>query len=734
MDAGSTAMSDENTGHGSFDLTQTRDSHATADSLKLRAAGKRQPEIDGYRIVGVLGQGGMGVVYRAVQTKLGRTVALKVLPAMVGSASPAAVSRFQREAMAAARLHHTNIVPIYDFGECADAYYYAMELVVGRPLNVLAERLSALDVTGLPAVRLAELLAGLVQDGDCESDDGGAHAHHGASSARSSTGRSRAYFQQVAKWFADAADALHYAHGQSIVHRDIKPANLILSVDGRIMIADFGLSKSGDDVSMTQTGSLMGTLRYMSPEQAMARRMRVDHRTDIYSLGVTLYELMTFQAAFTGDDEKEILGAVMTRDPPRPHKIMPAVPRELETICLKSIEKSPDARYATARAMAEDLRRFINDLPIEAKSPTLAQRGIKLIRRHKAASVAAALAVVLVSTSLVFYTIRRRETVERYVVTGLTEARAMRWDEASAALGEALHMDPKNVRALHGTAWKWFFQYNQAGATADAAWLENARQYCDLALEVDPRHEASLNLLGVVHKKRGEYDKAIAAYERAIDINPKSFAPWTNLAIVHALSGDLELAERRLKRATEIGGTEDASNVDAWRGLAMIHLFRGRHDDALEAIRTAHDCNKNDLASYAIEARIRMETEPEKADDAAVQADFGGNGDEKASRVRALTSLRGGAYKVAMEKAEQAIKRGDEPAINQLMMARASAETGNVEEARRHWDESVRQWPAALKSMGDFALSADRGVLWIDTYDEYDRLRQEATRAMERSP
>ncbi len=381
------------------------------------SAGMKLPRIEGYQITGVLGQGGMGIVYKAVQTKLNRMVALKVLPAMVGSANPAAVQRFRREATAAARLHHTNIVPIYDFGESTDAYFYAMEFIEGRPLDEVigqvSQKFDQTDSDGrhgtaspptaaVLAMAISELELPIPPRSDASSDGTFSGPISPPVAGTASGLRGRAYYRQVSRWVCDAAEALHYAHGQSIIHRDIKPANLILSNDGRIMVADFGLAKSAGDGSVTRTGALLGTLRYLSPEQAMARRMRVDHRTDIYSLGATMYELLCFRPAYPGTDDKEILGAVMTRDPPPPRKFNQNIPAELETICMKCMEKSPDARYETARALADDLRRYINDLPIVARRPGAITRSLKFIRRRRAPVIAVA-AIVLVSLSAILW-------------------------------------------------------------------------------------------------------------------------------------------------------------------------------------------------------------------------------------------------------------------------------------------------------------------------------------------
>ena len=341
--------------------------------------------IPGYRIVGELGRGGMGVVYDAVQEKLGRRVALKILPATPGATRDSSVARFRREATAAANLHHTNIVPVYDYGETGHAYFYAMELIEGIPLTELLRRLAEINAPSASQLTIANILPSRTETADptqdAESDDPSSQSSD-PSSISPVSGSGRVYYKQLAKWMADAADALHYAHSKKIVHRDIKPANLILSQDGRIMILDFGLAMVADELSVTVTGSVLGTLRYMSPEQAMAKRMNVDHRSDIFSLGATIYEFLTFRPAFQGRDQKETFGMIVTRDPTSPRKIAPSIPREFETICMKCLEKDPGARYGNARALAEDLRRFRQNLPIVARPVGPVGKVIKLVRRR----------------------------------------------------------------------------------------------------------------------------------------------------------------------------------------------------------------------------------------------------------------------------------------------------------------------------------------------------------------
>ena len=179
----------------------------------------------------------------------------------------------------------------------------------------------------------------------------------------------RAFFRNIARLGVEAAEALDHAHGLGILHRDIKPANLLIDRDGSLWITDFGLARFPSDLSLTHTGDMVGTLRYMSPEQALARRGVVDQRTDVYSLGVTLYELLALRPAFDGRDHQELLRQIALDEPTKPRRINPAIPRDLETIVLKAMAKDPSGRYATAQELAADLKRFLDDRPILARRP-----------------------------------------------------------------------------------------------------------------------------------------------------------------------------------------------------------------------------------------------------------------------------------------------------------------------------------------------------------------------------
>ncbi len=727
----------------------------SSSAAKVR---RHYPKIDGYRITGVLGQGGMGIVYKAVQAKLNRTVALKVLPAIVSTANPSAVSRFRREAMAAARLHHTNIVPIYDYGQSRDGYYYAMEVISGHPLNILIQRFAELDLSSASPARLTEALTSFGMPGALVTNvhDSSAMSRGESTVTTSMSGGSRIYHRQVARWMADTADALHYAHGQGIIHRDIKPANLILSVDGRIMVADFGLAKTEEDGSVTMTGAFLGTLRYVSPEQAMAKRVRVDHRTDVFSLGVTMYELLCFKPAFPGTDEKQVLGAVIAHDPPTPRKIHHAVPYELDVICTKCMEKSPDARYLDARAMADDLRRYINDLPIVARPPRLPTRTIKFIKRRKA-PVIAMTALVLLTAAGVFsreqmkarkleMVARKVEEVRRLAAAAKGHTLTFDYDDAEEELLEALKIAPDDVKTLSTLAWMHLHHYRHEPDNAGTEALDGAVAAAKRVVELDPHNGPVWNYLGVALRRLGRPHEAVAALEFAVEefkkteeVEKAEYASWCNLGVVYMITGDFNRAEALLKQATNVAGVQhDRWRANVWRNLAAFELHM-KKPEALEHINQAIRCDKLNALSFVTRARIYLDMEtfadPHKAlDDAKIAANNakGKETEAKARRVMSLAQLRIDQPRLAVESANQALKLGGFPIINHLVLAIAHAQLGRPIKGREHLAEAEAEWPDDLSRLGQFRATPGSGELWIESADVLIPLRDEARRALGR--
>ena len=355
-----------------------------------------------FRIIREVGRGGMGVVYEAVQLSLGRRVALKVLP-FAAALDARHLQRFRTEAHAAAQLHHTNIVPVYAVGCERGMHFYAMQIIDGRPLDAVIRELRDGIAESSGSQPTVELRAGTTVP----------TAPQTGSITRA--GRGRASYRLAARLAAQVADALEYAHDAGVVHRDVKPANLLLDGKGNVWVTDFGLAQVVADVGLTQTGDVLGTLRYMSPEQAAGRRTLVDHRTDIYSLGATLYELLALEPIFAAEDRQALLHHILNDDPRPLRSIDRGIPVELETIVLKAVAKTPSERYTTAGELASDLRRFLDDRPILARRPTVTDQVRKWARRHPSVVGAGVLVLMLgliglaVSTAVVAQEQKRTE-------------------------------------------------------------------------------------------------------------------------------------------------------------------------------------------------------------------------------------------------------------------------------------------------------------------------------------
>jgi serine/threonine protein kinase len=348
-----------------------------------------------FQIVREIGRGGMGVVYEAVQLSLGRRVALKVLP-LAATLDPRQLQRFKNEAQAAACLHHSHIVPIYAVGIDRGVHYYAMQLIEGRTLAALIQeqrRLAGLGSAGEPR----ELPPALAATGDGRTTE---CALPGLSTRPSA--RNGSYDRAVARLGIQAAEALEHAHQLGVIHRDIKPANLMLDATGELWVTDFGLAQIQTQDGLTMTGDLVGTLRYMSPEQALGKHNLLDQRTDVYSLGVTLYELLTLRPALPAADRQELLQQIAFTEPQPPRRLRPSIPVDLETILLKALAKNPEERYQTAGELADDLRSFCEDRPIRARRPSLLQRGARWARRRRSLVLSLGLSATLL---LVFGTL-----------------------------------------------------------------------------------------------------------------------------------------------------------------------------------------------------------------------------------------------------------------------------------------------------------------------------------------
>ncbi len=347
-----------------------------------------------FQLLRLIGRGGMGLVYEAQQRSLPRRVALKVLP-LGGEQAKERIARFRREVEATARLQHPNIVPVYETGQAGGFHYYAMPLLQGRSLH--------------------EVLR------ECREDP----------SSVLFTNR-----EDLVQWvqrFISVGDALESAHRVGIIHRDIKPSNLFLDVSGRLLVVDFGLTRSTSEEAVTLTGELVGTPRYMSPEQILPGKLELDGRTDVFSVAATLYEVLTLRPAFPGQDRESTFRAILARDPTPLRKLDARVPRDLEVVVLKALEKEPKRRYQTMREFVDDLQRFLDYAPVRARPVGPLGRLRRRARRNPVAAGAVALAVLALagaSASLALEARRsasaRREETARLTRAEMAEARSGR--------------------------------------------------------------------------------------------------------------------------------------------------------------------------------------------------------------------------------------------------------------------------------------------------------------------
>jgi serine/threonine protein kinase len=481
------------------------------------APGRRPERLGDYRILREVGRGGMGLVYEAEQESLGRHVALKVLPGHA-RLDPRQLARFHREARAAARLHHTNIVPVFGVGQQEGLHYYVMQFIPGQSLDAVLEELrrlrrsrpattgalpagegdrrgcegSAPDVTAAAVARSLltgefarpEPDPGAVSGGTSgsqsppsptataadlapepprtaaappkSSDSPSTVSLPGQADLSSLSGSARGYWHGVARVGRQVAEALAYAHGQGILHRDVKPSNLLLDNRGNVWVADFGLAKASEGEDLTHTGDVVGTLRYLAPERL---RGRSDPRGDVYSLGLTLYELLTLRPAFEATDRERLIQQVTQGEPPRLRQLDLGVPRDLETIVLKAMAREPAHRYATAAALAEDLQRFLQDRPIAARRVSGAERAWRWCRRNPRVAILSAstgallMIVALVSSILAIHERQAQDDLEESLYFNRIGLAAREMEARNVGRAEELLAEcPQRLRG-----WEWHY-------------------------------------------------------------------------------------------------------------------------------------------------------------------------------------------------------------------------------------------------------------------------------------
>jgi serine/threonine protein kinase len=572
-------------------------------------------ELGDYRLIREVGRGGMGVVYEAEQISLGRRVALKVLP-FAATMDPRQLQRFKNEAKAAASLRHENIVHVYGVGCERGVHYYAMEFIDGLTLaHVIARRAGPRErPVDSPASVTVPYHRALTRPRSPDEPTAPAAA---LATERGPKGRD--FYRTAAGLIAQAADALEHAHSFGIVHRDVKPANLLLDAAGKLYVSDFGLARFGSDAGLTMTGDLLGTLRYMAPEQALAKHNLVDHRADVYGLGATLYELLTGRPAVDGADKQEVLRRIAFEDPAPPRKHDGAIPVELETIALKAPAKDPAERYPSAAELADDLRRWLGHQTIRARRPSLRQRLDKWVRRHSAA-VAAAAAALLVGLGLSTWLAVKARDAERQATTEAAIARAVSnflqedllkqaknapedevgpngnpnltvreaLDRASAKVAERFGDQPVVEAAIRVAIGEAYASLDESRLTAKH--LERAVKLCHAHL--GPDHSETLRamrLLADTYTWIGRAPDAIVLHEQLLENIKTRLGPddsavldqMNTLARAYRRAGDwkraMQLLEQVIEKDKALRGPIAAGASDSAQVLAMIYQDAGMY-------------------------------------------------------------------------------------------------------------------------------------------------------------
>jgi len=567
--------------------------------------------IGDFELIREIGRGGMGVVYEARQISLDRQVAVKLLPfaAVLDSKQ---IARFKHEAQAAAQLHHPNIVPVFAIGVERGVHYYAMQYIDGQPLDQAIEELKASrsrrrkgvgslwrkESSGNGPTNSAKDSRPLsvppattvdIAFGDQSRHDPARETRDDRVALTRATGvvsrgaNLAEHFRTVMRLGIQAAEALHAAHDYGVVHRDVKPSNLLLEASGKLWITDFGLARFQRDASLTRSGDLIGTMRYMSPEQAAGRSELVDHRTDIYSLGVTLYELACLQAAFPEERGPALLKQIDSATPPRPRQLRPDMPADLETVILKAMARERDDRYATAQQLADDLRCVLEGQATKAKPPTAIDRLSRWARRRRRTVLAGFAALLFAVIGLTAGTINYAR-LKNEAESGKKGERH-RYEQARQMLDKLGLQIAESLRDVPG-----------ADDVHKGLLNDTKRYYLDFIDETknDPKLQIDA---AVTYGKIGDLAAERYSFEESLEAHQKSEAILQALAAADA--GDfsaqrqLALAENNVGLALRRLGRMEPAREQFERAIRRDErlLARTPHDGELDVNLALAQCN-----------------------------------------------------------------------------------------------------------------------------------------------
>ena len=668
--------------------TQSRSGGATRDAQVPFT------EVGGFRIIREVGRGGMGVVYEAERPPLARRVAVKVLPP-TASLDPRHRQRFVIEAQAAALLSHENIVPVLEFGSDRGVDYYAMPFIKGWSLGeVIRDRRTPRPGGARESGRYGTSGSGRRVPADSKS--GPEDGPEAVAPCLASGGR--AYVLAVARLGLQAAEALDHAHAVGVIHRDVKPSNLLVDARGHLWVADFGLARIGQgDAALTRTGDLLGTLRYMSPEQLRGDRGGASPQSDLYALGATLYELLTLRPAFECQDREELLRRVLQDDPVAPRRVNPSVPRDLETVVQKAMAKEASARYASAAALAEDLRRFLDDRPVLARRPGPIGRAVRWSRRRRAVVVTAATVLMLalsVSTVLLLDAKRRTDAaLLSHKQARTLQARAFLTslgtvDQITRAVGDPGTLDRARVQQALNLSLNFY-----DGIAKDLARDDSMQEVVATAL-----HSAGhLRMTAGRPDGRRDYRRSAALFETLAARKP-AFV-WLRTHLIETLKEYSDLltapqdaaeAEAAFRRALAVadGLLEDKTGDPHCFNMALAPAF----NDLAWALVRRPPARPGDAAAAVRLARKATSWEP----------------DQPAYwNTLAAAHYRAGDWSAAADCLERATGRTGGTVCDWLLLAAVRERQGRSAEARSFYDRSadlLRREPAGAADADTLAI------------------------------
>jgi serine/threonine protein kinase/tetratricopeptide (TPR) repeat protein len=575
-----------------------------------------------YEIVREIGRGGMGVVYEARQLSLNRQVALKVLP-FAAMLDERQIARFRTEAQAAAQLHHPNIVPVYAVGQERGVHYFAMQYIAGQSLDCALNELrgSLAEATPTDPARTGGDASTLLQR-DRDTVIGPAF------STRVST-RTRTYCHSVARLILQAAEALDHAHTLGVLHRDIKPSNLLLDRNGKLWITDFGLARIQTDSGVTISGDIVGTIRYMSPEQAAGAPALVDARSDVYALGATLYELLTLQPAHRGDARQEILHNIESVDPPPPRSVNPSVPFDLETITIRAMSKARDERYSTAQEFADDLRRFLAGEPTRARRPTTADRAWKWALRHRrSVAVAASFLLVLTVVSATAAVMLARGEARTRAALETAKSSFVQADEDFHLAREVVDRFSSNVsnelaglpgaeplrRKLLQDALEYYRSFAARAASDPQLAAEMASAFLKAAIIAETLGDRA-DALAMCRQALAAYERLVADSPKDTELQAQRANAYSSLGLLLAAEGNSKDALRSYAAAIAVqttladsepgNGAAERSLAETYSNLGLLEAKLGDKERARTSLNASIELLDDLLAQSPADAQLR---------------------------------------------------------------------------------------------------------------------------------